>query len=356
MMSAARQKPMYRVVKEYLLNKIKTGELMPDDRIPSEKELMDMFQVSRITVRKAIDELVIEGYLYRLQGIGSFVKKKEEMGQTSNLIGVFLSSASDLLSIGILKGIEQHISSLGFHAVVQFADENSSSEREKFKKFLELNVSGFIVFPHLSMSQNELIKQLLTERRPIVFVDRTVEGLDGYSVESDNQKGAYDVTKHLIEVHGCKKIAFVTWETTKVSSVRDRFRGASLACSESNASLTLIEVRRGSVREQCKALKSFDAVFACTDLLAVEVISGLQMLGMNVPKDIAVVGFDDLLFSDFVRPSLTTVRQYPERMGEKAAAILLSLLSWGDVPIKKHYVPTKLVVRNSCGCMEHPHS
>lgn len=119
---------MYRVVKEYLLNKIKTGELMPDDRIPSEKELMDIFQVSRITIRKAIDELVIEGYLYRLQGIGSFVRKKEEIGQTSNLVGVFLSSASDFLSIGILKGIEQHISSLGFHAVVQFADENNSSE------------------------------------------------------------------------------------------------------------------------------------------------------------------------------------------------------------------------------------
>jgi len=355
MMSGSRQKPMYKVIKEYLLNKIKTGELLPDDRVPSEKELMEMFQVSRITVRKAIDELVIEGYLYRLQGIGSFVRKKEEHEKTSNLIGVFLSSASDFLSVGILRGIEQHFSSLGFHAVVQFADENGSSEREKFEKLLELNVAGFIIFPHVSTPLNESIKRLVNEKRPVVFVDRTVEGLNGYSVESDNRKGAYDMTKHLIEVHGYKRIAFVTWEKPKVSSVKDRFQGASLACNEMNANLSLIEVERGRVKEVCPKLKNFDAIFACTDLLAVEVMSGLQMYGVQVPRDIAVVGFDDLPFSVFVQPSLTTVRQYPERMGEKAAAILLSLLSWGDVPIKKHYIPTKLIVRSSCGCKEYHH-
>lgn len=347
---------MYKVVKEYLLNKIKTGELLPDDRVPSEKELMEMFHVSRITVRKAIDELVIEGYLYRLQGIGSFVRKREEHHKASNLIGVFLSSASDFLSVGILKGLEQYISGFGFHAVVQFAGENGSSEKEKFKKLLELNVSGFVVFPHLSTARNELVRQLIDGGRPVVFVDRTVEGLDGYSVESDNEKGAYDLTKHLIEVHGYKRIAFVTWEKTKVSSVRDRLHGASLACSEAGASLTPLEIDRGGVREQCQKLKHFDAIFACTDLLAVEIISCLQLYGVQIPKDIAVVGFDDLPFSLFVQPSLTTVKQYPERMGEKAAAILLSLLSWGDVPIKKHYVPTKLIVRNSCGCTEHHHS
>jgi len=356
MMSASRQKPMYKVVKEYLLGKIKTGELLPDDRVPSEKELMEMFQVSRITVRKAIDELVIEGYLYRLQGIGSFVRKREEHERASNLIGIFLSSASDFLSVGILRGIEQHISGLGFHAVVQFADENGSSEKEKFERLLELNVAGFIVFPHISTPQNELVKRLVVEKRPIVFVDRTVEGLDGYSVESDNRKGAYDVTKHLIEVHGYKRIAFVTWEKPKVSSVRDRFQGATLACSEANASLALVEAERGKVKELCQKLKDFDAIFACTDLLAVEIMSGLQMHGVQVPRDIAVVGFDDLPFSVFIQPSLTTVRQYPERMGEKAAAILLSLLSWGEIPIKKHYVPTKLIVRTSCGCGEHHHS
>ncbi|WP_448524135.1 GntR family transcriptional regulator [Pseudothermotoga sp.] len=351
----SRQKPMYKVVKEYLLSKIKTGELLPDDRVPSEKELMEMFQVSRITVRKAIDELVLEGFLYRLQGIGSFVRKKEEHEKISNLIGVFLSSASDFLSVGILRGIEQHISSLGFHAVVQFADENGSSEKEKFKRLLELNVTGFIVFPHISTPQNELVKRLVVEKRPVVFVDRTVEGLDGYSVESDNLKGAFDVTKHLIEVHGHRRMAFVTWEKSKVSSVKDRYQGASLACSERNANLTLIEVEKGRIKQLCQELKNFDAIFACTDLLAVEIMSGLQMYGVQVPRDVAVVGFDDLPFSVFVQPSLTTVRQYPERMGEKAAAILLSLLSWGELPIKKHYVPTKLIVRSSCGCGEHHH-
>lgn len=356
MMSAARQRPMYKVVKEYLLNRMKKGELLPDDRVPSEKELMEMFQVSRITVRKAIDELVIEGYLYRLQGIGTFVKKKEEASKTSKLIGVFLSSASDFLSMGILRGIEQYVSGIGFHAIVQFANENGVSEQDKFKKLMELNVSGFIVFPHMSTLQNQIIKQLVLDKKPIVFVDRIVEGLEGYSIQSDNQKGAYDVAKHLTEVHGYKRIAFVTWESTKVSSVKDRYKGASLACHELGANLKLIETEKGKVKQICQQLAGFDAVFACTDLLAVEIMSCLQAQGVNVPKDLAVVGFDDLPFSAFIKPSLTTVRQYPERIGEKAAAILLSLLSWGDVSMKTHYVPTKLIVRNSCGCEETHHA
>lgn len=356
MMSAAKQRPMYKVVKEYLLNRMKSGELLPDDRIPSEKELTEMFQVSRITVRKAIDELVIEGYLYRLQGIGTFVKKKEESNKTSNLIGVFLSSASDFLSMGILRGIEQYVSSIGFHAIVQFADENGIPEQDKFKRLKELNVSGFIVFPHVSILQNRTVEQLIGEKKPIVFVDRTIEGLEGYSIQSDNQKGAYDLMKHLMEVHGYKRIAFVTWESTKVSSVKDRYKGASLACHEFGANLKLIETSRGKVKEVCRHLVDFDAVFACTDLLAVEIMSCLQMQDVDIPRDLAVVGFDDLPFSAFIKPSLTTVKQYPERIGEKAAAVLLSLLSWGDVSVKTHYVPTKLIVRSSCGCEGFHHS
>ncbi|HOJ88943.1 MAG TPA: GntR family transcriptional regulator [Pseudothermotoga sp.] len=347
-----KNKPMYMIVKEYILSKIKKGELSPEDRIPSEKELMDLFQVSRITVRKAIDELSVEGYIYRLQGIGAFVQKPLPKTQavSSKLIGVFLTTASDVLSVGILRGLEEYLSTLGFHPVVQFSDGDENSEKEKLDRLIQLQVAGFIILPHLCSLSDQTLFDLVKQRRPVVFVDRTVEGLEYHSVQSDNQKGAYDMARHLLEVHGYKRITFVSWESTKVSSVKERFQGAKKACDELGGSLQLIQIDKSQIRDLRHTIKKSDAIFACTDLLAVEIISQLQTYDIRIPEDIAVVGFDDRPFSEFIQPKLTTVRQYPEKIGEKAAAVLISLLAWNNIEEQVHYIPTKLVVRNSCGC------
>ncbi|WP_041081760.1 GntR family transcriptional regulator [Thermotoga profunda] len=347
-----KNKPMYMIVKEYILSRIKKGELSPEDRIPSEKELMDLFQVSRITVRKAIDELAIEGYIYRLQGIGTFVQKPPQKAQivSSKLVGVFLTTASDILSVGILRGLEEYLSTIGFHPVVQFSDNDENSEKEKLDRLLQLQVAGFIILPHLCSLSDQTLLDLVKQKKPVVFVDRTIEGLGYHSVQSDNQKGAYDIARHLLEIHHYKNIAFVSWESTKVSSVRERFHGAKKACDEFGGTIQLVQIEKPQIKELHLLTKKFDAIFACTDLLAVEIISHLQSYNIRIPEDIAVVGFDDRPFSEFIQPKLTTVRQYPEKIGEKAAAVLISLLAWNNVDEQVHYVPTKLVVRNSCGC------
>ncbi len=347
-----KNKPMYMIVKEYILSKIKKGELSPEDRIPSEKELMDLFQVSRITVRKAIDELAIEGYIYRLQGIGAFVQKPSPKISvvSSKLIGVFLTTASDVLSVGILRGLEEYLSTLGFHPVVQFSDDDENSEKEKLDRLLQLQVAGFIIFPHLCSLSDQTLLDLVKQKKPLVFVDRTIEGLQYHSVQSDNQKGAYDLTKHLLQAHGYKKIAFVSWESIKVSSVRERFHGAKKACDEFGGTVQLLQIERSKISTLHQIVEKFDAIFACTDLLAVEIISHLQTYNIKIPEEIAVVGFDDRPFSEFIQPKLTTVRQYPEKIGEKAAAVLISLLAWNNIEEQTHYIPTKLIIRNSCGC------
>lgn len=347
-----KNKPMYAVVKEYILSKIKKGELFPEDRIPSERELMDLFQVSRITVRKAIDELAIEGYIYRLQGIGAFVQKPSPKAQvvSSKLVGVFLTTASDVLSVGILRGLEEYLSVLGFHPVVQFSDNDENSEKEKLDRLIQLQVAGFIILPHLCSLSDQTLLDLVKQKKPLIFVDRTIEGLEYHSVQSDNQKGAYDITRHLLETHGYKKIAFVSWESTKVSSVRERLYGAKKACDEFGGNLQLIQIEKTQIKELHQLVRKFDAIFACTDLLAIEIISHLQAYKIRIPEDIAVVGFDDRPFSEFIQPRLTTVRQYPEKIGEKAAAALVSLMAWNSTEKQIHYIPTKLVVRNSCGC------
>lgn len=328
--------PKYKTIKKFLLNQIKSNKFKQDEKLPSEKELMNRFSVSRITVRKALDELAVEGYIYRLQGIGAFVKRSiAKIDNSSKLIGVLVTPISDFLSVGILKGIEKNLDRLGYHPVVQFSTGDVNDEANKLKKLKKLGVQGFIIMPHETLLGNNVIRNLTKSEVPIVFVDRTIDGLEGYSVESDNKKGGYDLTTHLVKKHGCRKIAFVTWEGLNVSSVRNRYMGALQSAKQNNAQVELVVSSKGRLQELTTKLVAYDAVFACTDLIAVELAVNLEVAGVKVPDDLKIVGFDDRPFSRLAYPSLTTARQFPERIGEKASSILVSIIKGNHISKKK---------------------
>jgi len=341
---------MYKIIKNFILEQIRSGELRPDDRVPSEKELMNTFHVSRITVRKALDELAAEGYIYRLQGVGAFVHERPRKDTGTNLVGVLVTPISDYLSVGILRGVEKYLDRLGFHPVVQFSTGDPKIESERIQKLRSLNVQGFIIMPHEFSLQSEQIRSLITDKVPVVFVDRTVDGLSGPSVVSDNKKGGYDLVAHLAEFHNSKRIAFVTWEGTNVSSVRNRYLGGLQAAKQHGAHMDLIMCEKGDLQEITEKLVSYDSVFACTDLIAAELMANFEVNGIKVPEDIKVVGFDDRPFSRYINPPLTTIHQFPEEIGKKASALLVALLNGNRVTEEEHVVPVELVVRSSCGC------
>lgn len=348
--------PMYRIIKNFILEQIRSGELKPDDRVPSEKELMNTFNVSRITVRRALDELAAEGYIYRLQGVGAFVHEHPVRKVRTNLIGVLITPVSDYLSVGILRGMERYLDKLGFHPVVQFSTGDPEKESERIQKLRNLNVQGFIIMPHERSLQSQEMRSIMSEGIPVVFVDRAIDGLKGPSVTSDNKKGGYDLVAHLIEVHGSKRIAFVTWEGTNVSSVRDRYLGGLQAAKNLGAQMDLVMCEKEDLQRITEKLSSYDSIFACTDLIAAELLVNFEVNGIKIPDEIRIVGFDDRPFSRYIDPPLTTVHQFPEEIGKKASAILMALLNGETVTEDEHLVPVELVIRSSCGCTGVPPS
>ena len=350
-MNDAKGKPMYRAIKDFLLEKIRSGELGPDDRIPSEKELMEAFGVSRITVRRALEELSIEGYIYKIQGLGAFVKSTEFEGESKGkLVGMVVTPMSDYLSMGIIKGVEDYLSKFGIHPLVQFSSGNVEDERRKLKNIIESGISGLIMMPHVSSIDNEYLR-IFSKDHPVVFVDRSIDGFDVHTVQSENRKGARELIRHMINVHGSKRICFVTWEDLHVSSVRDRYMGAVEAAREGEAFVELINVDPENLGN-VDFVEDCDTIFACTDLIAAEIMVSLEVLGKRVPYDVKVVGFDDRPFSRYLRPPLTTVRQFPELLGRKAAAVLMNLLRGEEMETKDHRVRVEFVGRESCGCLK----
>lgn len=343
--------PKYRIIKEYLIEKIENGELKENDRIPSERELMERFNVSRITVRKALEELSMEGYIYKVQGVGAFVRKIKTLSFTNKLIGVLVSPVSDYLSVGILRGIENYLTHYGFHPVVQFSNESNQDESEKLHRLVEMGVEGFIIMPHETILENDEIRMLLQEKKPVVFVDRTVNGLRSNSVQSENRKGAFELISHLIKEHQARNILFIAWEGMNISSVRNRYLGALDAARKYNASVEFLITNKKELSTLTKRLLEYDSIFASTDLIAAEILANLEVEGCKVPEKIKVVGFDDRPFARYIHPPLTTVKQFPEKMGEKAASILISIMKNKEIKIQDYYVPVKLILRKSCGCV-----
>ena len=180
-----------------------------------------------------------------------------------------------------------------------------------------------------------------------------MEGQPGISVGCDNLQGGYDVTRHLL---GSKrrKIAFLGNASSHYPEFFDRFRGYERAMLEAQApissalqvdAINLEEAGFNAVNELRARGVEFDAIVAASDLIAIGALRALQDAGLEVPRQVAVTGFDDIPAAASTNPPLTTVMQDTRRAGEFLVESLLSQIS-GETAGNR-VIPTKLVIRKS---------
>jgi DNA-binding LacI/PurR family transcriptional regulator len=175
----------------------------------------------------------------------------------------------------------------------------------------------------------------------------------GVSIGSDNAQGGYDVTRHLIE-QGRRHIAFLGHATSHYPEFFDRFRGYERAMQEARVTtssdlqvdaINLEESGSQAVLELRARGVEFDAIVAASDLIAIGALRTLQEAGIDVPRQISVVGFDDIPAASLTNPPLTTVMQDTRRAGELLVETLLRQVA-GETS-NNNVIPTKLVVRKS---------
>jgi DNA-binding LacI/PurR family transcriptional regulator len=177
----------------------------------------------------------------------------------------------------------------------------------------------------------------------------------GPVVGSDNRNGGFIATQHLLEL-GRRRIAFVGDNSDHYPELHDRYQGycAALAAAgiapdpalQVDANLTEQSGREGVAQLAARGI-GFDAIFAASDLIAIGAMRGLEQLGLTVPGDVAVVGFDDISAASLTRPPLTTVQQDFAQAGEALVAALIASIRGEAAPSVA--LPTRLIVRQSCG-------
>lgn len=354
--------PAYLKIIADLKKRINSGEYTPGMVILSEREMCDRYKVSRITARRALDELANEGWVERIQGKGSFVRRPQKQPSAAKQIALVVDGIYDFGTLPIiLRGVEREANRLGFQVAFFNSECRFDKCREIAHSVIQGGFDGVIIDPIQSDEDYErnleLIDELERHRIPVVLIQKYLfNHPDRYSyVISDNYSGAFLLVEHLVNV-GHRRIAFI--HDSFNSGIFARYQGYQSALLEHD-----LEIDNRLIRE-IQDIKEIDgtvdrflnevkepptALFCGNDLMAFEVLRLMREKKIKVPEDVSVVGFDNLPGSSIASVGLTTVSQQLEAMGIKAVKAVKHRSS-GHFDDKVQFVlPCELVVRESCG-------
>lgn len=332
------EKPKYQQLKDYIIETIKSSELSAGDKIDSENVLAERFDISRHTIRQAIGELVNEGWLYRVQGKGTFVNRRpDEKPRNSRIIGVITTYLNDYIFPSIIRGIYNTLSENAYNIVLGCTYNQHEKERACLENLLSQDIAGLIVEPTKSALPNpniELYKKFSRLSIPILFIHGCYRDLDySYIVEDDAAAGCI-ATKHLIDL-GHKKIAGIF----KMDDIQGhyRFSGFQKAHIESGLQISdsrilwfgtdEIETKFSSTGDYLKDLLSQCTAVVCyNDQIALKVMDAVRGNNLSIPEDISIVSFDDSQLAQVSEVKLTTVAHPKEKLGIEAAKAIINMI------------------------------
>jgi len=268
----------------------------------------------------------------------------------TQVIGVVVSDIQVPFFTSVARAVQNAAHARGYLTLVGNSDELPANEDALIRAFASRMVDGLIVTP--AAGANAALVEV-ARHIPVVVVDRIIEGGVGACIVSDNYAGALNATRHLLGL-GHRSIAYLSSPLDKSSAV-ERYRGYRAGLEEAGVPFRPELLRVGDYHADAvegsaaELLRSFAPTAALTSEASITVgaLRAAQAVGLRVPDDLSLLGFDDL---DWASPSLTVVLQDTERLGAEAMARLLRLLDGdADTPASDVIrVPTRLMVRASC--------
>jgi len=341
------------------LNTIRTASVCSKPRRLSIRDIATAAEVSHSTVSRALQH----SPLVKRETAEKICHLAEEMGYCASAIarglatnhtstiGVVVTTIADPFVAEIIGGIEETANDHGYSVFLANSMGDSEREIKVVHSFEERRVDGIVV---TSSRVGALYTPMLSRMHiPIVLINNQHPGEFVHSVMIANLEASRDATRHLIAL-GHKRIAYLG-DQYGYQSDTERFAGYREALAEAGLPFQPEMVVHGDGKseggmravEKLLALPQLPtAVFCYNDMSALGVLRRLQLAGLEVPRDVSVVGFDDLFLAQFCHPPLTTVRQPKRRMGQLAMETLLRLLA-GAESEENITVPGELIVRES---------
>ena len=291
-------------------------------------------------------------YNYRPNNIAISLKNK----RTRN-IGVIIPNIVHYFFSTVVRGIENFANAQGYNVIVCVSDESFDKEVINMEMLANGSIDGFIMsLSSETQSRNDFshIRGVMDQGIPMVFFDRVTDEIDCDKVVVNDREGAYQAVKKFID-SGRRNIALITSENF-LNVSNDRAEGYSQALRDHGIQvsenlvlkLPYIDIDEIAV-EQFFSQGKIDAVLCVNEVFAVQCMRLVQKMGMKVPQDISFIGFTDGLLSKYATPSLTTIDQHGEEMGEIAAKMVIEKIESeaGEESFRTEILGATLVERES---------
>jgi LacI family transcriptional regulator len=277
----------------------------------------------------------------------------------SRSIGVVVTEIANNFFSQAINGIESIAYNRGYHVTISQTHESFERELVTIQHMASRSVDGLLV--SLSNETTDLthLKQLHDKGLPIVFFDRITDEIKTHKVTANNFNGAYDSTMHLAK-QGCKRIAHVT-NSPNLSITKERLEGYKKALEQSNlpfdeklvqycyhGGMLYTEIEE-AIGRLLKAKQRPDAILTASDRITISCFTALRKAGINIPGDMALIGFSNTNMADLINPPLSAVRQPAFEMGQVATELLIQIIE-SKRPITEfetRILDTELFIRNS---------
>ena len=277
--------------------------------------------------------------------------------QRTNMIGLVIPRTTSAfftdpyfpqLTQGVAFACNNHHLTLSLFLVGNQEDENEITPRLLRRGMLD----GILV--QSGTSDDMLFRRLISSQIPLLVLGRPFDEKSVNYIDVDNISASKNATFHLIRL-GYQRIGMITGTTHSTSTI-DRRAGFVQAMAEAGREIDPSLIAEGDFSENSgyvamKKLLPFrpDAIFAQSDVMAIGAMRAAQEVGLEIPKDVAFVGFDDLPVASTLPIKLTTVHQPITHFGIKAVDLLLDMIDKGSKPARRMILDTELIIRDTCG-------
>jgi LacI family transcriptional regulator len=303
--------------------------------------------VSRIARRQVDDAALRLGY------VPNSVAKALASGVTW-AVGLVVGDIENPFFAAAARGMSDVLEERGHTVLLANSDEDFDRERTAIETLRARRVDALVVVPS-SGTPSPHLRAAARDGTPLVLLDRAVRGLGVDSVTVDNVTGARSATEHLLS-HGHRQIGLVSDEP-EIPSSAERIRGYRDALGAAGVDFDEHLVALGgptrhdgylAARRLLESPQRPTALFTTNNFMTVGTMHALRDLGLRIPRDISLVGFDDLEWTTLVDPPLTVVSQPAIELGQEAGRRVLARLDGADGRPRRIRLRTKLIVRGSC--------
>lgn len=274
-------------------------------------------------------------------------------GQLSRSIGLIVPDIADTFFSVVIHAVQETARESGYLVWLAASNEDSTLEAAQVEMMTHQPVDGILLVP--VDARNKYLKALAARPLPIVTIDRPIEVATTDSVGVENKAGARMAVNHLIE-HGNKRILCVAANShlltikERIAGYRESMQRAKLPRAKEIALSSQVSAK-SAISELFSSRSRPEALFTANNASTIWVIEALKEMKIEMGKDVALVGFDDVDFYTLITPPITTVRQPAAELGSISARLLLQRIKgeFGGSSLRT-VLPVTLILRESCGC------